>query len=99
VARLDDPQQHESALEAGPATSTNHEEWRLPTFARASQNMATVAALLHTLPAPSTDGVGEVYLRLKNILSTAVVHQVESSLHHRVEAYTLPPDRSKARGQ
>ena len=33
-----------------------------PTFARASQNMATAATLLDTLPAPSTDWVDRVYL-------------------------------------
>jgi hypothetical protein len=57
-----------------------HTEWQLPTFARASQNVVMVAALLNTLAAPSTNGVGEVYQRLKNILSTATVQQVESSL-------------------
>jgi hypothetical protein len=34
---------------------------QLPTFARASQNMAAMAVLLDTLPAPSTNEVGEVY--------------------------------------
>jgi hypothetical protein len=34
---------------------------QLPTFARASQNVAMVAALLDALLAHSTDGVGEVY--------------------------------------
>jgi hypothetical protein len=32
-----------------------------PTFARASQNVATSAALLDTLPMPSTNEVGRVY--------------------------------------
>jgi hypothetical protein len=45
-------------------------EWQLPSFARASQNVVAAAALLDTLPAPSTDGVGEVYHRLRNILGT-----------------------------
>jgi hypothetical protein len=38
---------------------------------RVSQNMANAAALLPTLPSPSTDGVDKVYQQLKNILSTA----------------------------
>jgi hypothetical protein len=33
--------------------------------------MAVVAVLLDMLPAASTDGVGEVYQQLKNILGTA----------------------------
>jgi hypothetical protein len=36
-----------------------------------SQNMVKVAALLDTLPTPSTDGVDKVYQQLKDILSTA----------------------------
>jgi hypothetical protein len=34
---------------------------QLPTFAMSSHNVATVAAHLDTLPAPSTTEVGEVY--------------------------------------
>jgi hypothetical protein len=48
-------------------------EQRLPAFARASQNVVVAAALLDTLPAPSTKWVGEVYQRLKSILGTAAV--------------------------
>jgi hypothetical protein len=79
-ARLADPRQCESAFEAGWAMTTNHEEQWLPTFTRASENVATAAILLDTSPAPSIDGVGEVYLWLKNILSTAAALQAESSL-------------------
>jgi hypothetical protein len=39
-----------------------------PTFVWASQNVAAAAALLDTLPAPSTDGVDKVYHQLKHIL-------------------------------
>jgi hypothetical protein len=46
-------------------------EQQLPTFTRASWNVAITATLLDTLPTPSTDGVGEVYQWLKNIISTA----------------------------
>jgi hypothetical protein len=35
--------------------------------------MATEAALLDTLPAPSTDGVDKVYHQLKDILSVAAM--------------------------
>jgi hypothetical protein len=35
--------------------------------------MAVVATLLDSLPAPSIDGAGEVYQRLKNILGTTTV--------------------------
>jgi hypothetical protein len=39
--------------------------------ARASQNVAAMAALLDTLLVPSTDKVVKVYQLLKNILGTA----------------------------
>jgi hypothetical protein len=48
-------------------------EWQLPTFTKDSQNMAAPATPLDTLPAPSTDGVGEVYQWLKNILCTTAM--------------------------
>jgi hypothetical protein len=57
-------------------------EQQLPAFTRASQNVVVVAALLDTLPTPSTDGVGEVYQRLMNILGSAAMQQAESSLKH-----------------
>jgi hypothetical protein len=49
-------------------------EWverELPTFARASQNMAAAATFLVALPTPSIDEVDEVYQWLKRILSAA----------------------------
>ncbi len=58
-------------LEAYPAMTTNHGERQAPAFARASQNMAVVAALLDTLPMPSTDGVGKVYRQLRIIVGVA----------------------------
>jgi hypothetical protein len=52
-------------------------EWPPPppprAFTKASQNVASAAALLYALSTPSTDGVGKVYQRLKSILGTAVV--------------------------
>jgi hypothetical protein len=48
--------------------ATNHEEPPCPTFTRASQTLAIVAALLDTLPTPSTDGVDKVYHQLKYTL-------------------------------
>jgi hypothetical protein len=42
-------------------------------FIRASENVATAAALLDALSATSTDGVGEVYQWLKSILCVAAV--------------------------
>jgi hypothetical protein len=39
----------------------NREGMSSPTFARASQNVAVIAALLNTLPAASTDRVDKVY--------------------------------------
>jgi hypothetical protein len=68
---LADPHQLESMLEADRAAPTNREELQLPTFTRASQNVAAPAALLDTLPVPSTDSVGKVYQQLKNILGIA----------------------------
>jgi uncharacterized protein YqfA (UPF0365 family) len=49
------------ALVRAIATAINHECTPRPTFARASQNMVAAAALLDTLPAPSTNGVDKVY--------------------------------------
>jgi hypothetical protein len=72
-----------------------------PAFTRASQNVATTAALLDALPAPYTDRVGEVYQCLKSILSAATVPQAERSLLHRVEAsiFPPPPQDPKVKGQ
>jgi hypothetical protein len=61
--------------------------------------VGAVAVLLDTLPAPSTDGVGEVYQRLKSILGTTAVQQVETSLQHRVKASIFPPARPEDGGQ
>jgi hypothetical protein len=97
-ARLADQHHCESMLEADRAMTTNCEERRLPTFARASQNIIAVATLFDTLPTPSTDRVGKVYQQLKNILDTAAAQEAESSLQHWVEASILTLDRSKAGG-
>jgi hypothetical protein len=70
-------------------------EQQLPTFARASQNVAATTTLLDTLPIPSTDGVGELYQQLVNILGIAATQQAESSLQHQVEASVLTPDHSR----
>jgi hypothetical protein len=70
-ARLADLHQRELALEVARTTTIEHAERQLPTFARASQNVVAAAVLLHTLPAPSTNGVGKVYQQLKSILGTA----------------------------
>jgi hypothetical protein len=45
--------------------------------------------LLDMLLTPSTDGVGEMYQWLKNMLSTITAQQEKSSLQHWVEAYIL----------
>jgi hypothetical protein len=71
--KLADLHQHELVLEAGRTMVTEHAERQLPTFARASQNVATVATLLYILPTPSTNGVGEVYQQLMSILGMTVV--------------------------
>jgi hypothetical protein len=55
-------------------------ERQLFAFARASQNMAVMVALLDALSAPSTDGVGKMYQRLKSILSTTTAQHAKSSL-------------------
>jgi hypothetical protein len=65
-------------LEAGQTVVMERVERQLPTFARASQNVVMAAALLDVLPAPPTDGVGELYQRLKRILSNVATQQVES---------------------
>jgi hypothetical protein len=91
--------QCELALEASQALAREQVERRLPTFARASQNMAAVAMLLDALPAPSTNGAGEVYQRLKSIIGGTVAQQAESSLLHQVEASILLPTDPKDGGQ
>jgi hypothetical protein len=62
----------------------NREGLPHPTFARASQNVAAVVALLDTLPTSSTDGVDKVYRRLKDILDVATTQHAESSLQRWV---------------
>jgi hypothetical protein len=64
-------------------------------FARASQNVAAMTALLDSLAMPSSDGVDKVYRQLKDILTITAAHQAESSLHHRVEVTISSPSRSK----
>jgi hypothetical protein len=54
------------------------------------------AALLDTLPAPSTDGVSKVYHQLKDILSIVTEQQVESLLQWRGEGSFLSSGHSKA---
>jgi hypothetical protein len=66
--------------------------------ARASQNVAAMAALLDTLLVPSTDKVVKVYQLLKNILGTATAQQAESSFQHQIEPSVLTLDCSKVRG-
>jgi hypothetical protein len=60
--------------------------------------VATIAALLDTLSAPSIDGVDKVYQQLKNILSSTTAQQEESPLQHRVEAYISTLNHSKVKG-
>jgi hypothetical protein len=48
---------------------------------------------------PSTDGVGEMYQRLKSILGTAAAQQAKSSLQHWVEATVSPTSAPRTRGQ
>jgi hypothetical protein len=69
-----------------------------PTFARASQNVAVAAALLDTLPTPSTDWVDKVYQQLKNILNITTAQQAESSLQRQVEVSLSTLGRSRAGG-
>jgi hypothetical protein len=70
-----------------------------PTFARASQNVATAVALLVTLLVPSADGVDKVYYQLKDILGVAATQQAESSLQRWVEVSISSLGHSKANRQ
>jgi hypothetical protein len=54
-----------------PAISREGGGGQPPTFVRASQNVAAVAALLDTLPPPSTDVVDRLYRQLGEILAIA----------------------------
>jgi hypothetical protein len=98
-ARLTEMRQRESTPEAGRTTAMERVERQLPTFTKASKNATAAAVLRDTLPAPSTNAVGEVYQRLKSILATAAVQQAESSPQHWVEASVLPLARPKDGGQ
>jgi hypothetical protein len=60
-------------LEAGWTVVVERVERQLPTFARASKNLATIATVLDTLLAPSVDRVSKIYQRLKSILRTTIV--------------------------
>jgi hypothetical protein len=62
------------------AAAISHEGPLCPTFAKASQNMVAVAALLDTWPTPSADGVDKVYHQLKDILGVTITQQAESLL-------------------
>jgi hypothetical protein len=57
------------------------------------------AALLNTLPMPSTNGVDWVYRQLKDILGVAAEQQAKSSLQQWVEDSVSSPGRSKASWQ
>jgi hypothetical protein len=81
------------------ATAINHKGTQDLTFARASQNVATAAALLDTLPTPSINGVSKVYRQLKDILDVATKQHAESSLQRRGEVSILSPGCSKASRQ
>jgi hypothetical protein len=98
-ARLADQHQRESMLEASRTTAMVWVERQLPAFVSASQNVAVVAALLDTFSTPSTDGVGEMYQRLKSILGTITGQQAESCLQHWVEASVSPPVRPNYGGR
>jgi hypothetical protein len=67
------------------ATVMNCEGTQYLAFGRPSQNVATMATLLDTLPAPSVDGVDKVYHQMKDILSIAAAQQAESSLQDWAE--------------
>jgi hypothetical protein len=64
-------------------------------FARESQNLATTAALLDTLPAPSADGVARVYCQLKDILGITPTQQAESPLQRQGDISILSLGCSK----
>jgi hypothetical protein len=80
-------------------TTINCEGPPRPTFAKASQNMAVVVALLYTLPAPSTNGVDRVYHQLGDILGVAAEQQAENSLQRWVNISVLSPGHSRANQQ
>jgi hypothetical protein len=94
-ARLADLLHHKPTLEAGQIVVMARAKRQLPAFARASQNVATTVVILDVLLAPSTDGVGDVYQRLKNILGTAAAQQAKSYLQHRAKATILPTAHPK----
>jgi hypothetical protein len=61
-----------------------------PPFARASQNVAAVAILLRTMPAPSTVEGQQVRDELRGLLECATVQQAESSASQRREPEAKP---------
>jgi hypothetical protein len=71
---------HTRAQARDVTDAINQEGLSQPTLARASQNVATVAAHLDTFPVPSTNGADKVYCELKEILSITTVPQADRSL-------------------
>jgi hypothetical protein len=61
-----------------------------PFFARASQNIATVAMLLRTMLEPSTAEGQQVHNELRGLLECTVVQQAESSTSRRREPEAEP---------
>ena len=64
------------------------DEGTLPHFARASQNIATVMALLHGLPMATTSEDRRARREIRTLLERAAAQQAESSLSQRREPDT-----------
>jgi len=60
----------------------------LPHFARASQNIAAVMALLHSLPEATTSEDRRAHREIRTLLERAAAQQAESSLSQRRELNT-----------
>jgi hypothetical protein len=78
AAQLYGPHQHKPVLEAE----------RILMMGLASENVATIAMLLDTLPPPSTDRVNRLYRQLGEILIIIAAQQAECSFWHRAGGST-----------
>ena len=71
----------------------------LPCFARASQNIATVVALLHGLPEAAMPEYRQAYHEIRMLLERAAARQAESSLsqRHELDASHRTPSKHPSR--
>jgi hypothetical protein len=76
--------------------TTSRERGQCPAFTRASQNVATAAMLLDTLPPPSTDRVDGLHRQLGEIITIATTQLEECARWCWTRDSPSSVDRSRA---